>query len=340
MNLSGNVPFTIEAAGTAVSPTNLSNAPSYGDWLVGENYSLTAPATVTTGNGSTYFALWYGSLISTNRTVQGNVTGVLQLRACYVDTPGEACQEPGAPGRLRVDVAPANASVTVNGVPFAVNQTTGYSEVWEDDGKYAVGASLAGYYPTSVQVAVSPGNVSYANLTLRPIQGYLSGTVSPADANLTLTPAATVTVATSGGFNATLVPGTYTLTASLHGYASASVNVTIVYNQTSWANLTLLALFGWVNGTIIPSTARLTANDMSVSVASDGSFSLHLAPGPLWLNGSAPGYLPDSLGPLTLDPLGHLAPRLWLPRATGQVVGSVSPEDASVWVNRTSVSVV
>ena len=340
VNLTASVPVTIEAGGTASSPTQLSSTPSYGNWLVGENYSLTAPLVVTNASGTTYFSLWYGSEVSTNRTVQGDVTGALELHACYVDTLGEPCQEPGAPGWLRVDVAPVLASVTVNGAPVGVNRTTGISEFLENDGNYTIQATDSGYYPSSLGVVVSPGHVSYANLTLRQIPGYLVGTVWPANANMTLTPAATVNVATNGTFKATLVPGAYTLTASLLGYTSAIIEVIIEIGQTTRANLPLQSLFGWVNGTIIPSTAQLTANGMAIPVSSDGLFSLHLAPGPLWLNGSAPGYLPVSLGPLVLDPLGHFAPRLWLPRATGQVLGSVSPENASVWVNGTSVPTV
>ncbi len=338
-NLSSNVPVSIVAAGTAPTPTQLSAVPSYGNWLVGENYSLTAPSSVTSPGGTTsYFALWYGSLISTDPTVSGNVTGPLPLTACYVANPGGFCQTPGAPGQLQVAVQPAGASVTVDGAPLAVNATTGTATAWENDGTYTVAATLAAYYPSSLRVTVTPGNVSYARFSLRRLPGYLNGTVSPAQAVVSVNPTGVVTVAPDGRFHATLLPGAYTVTAALSGYASASANVTIAGNETTWANLTLASQFGWVNGTIFPSSARLQENGRGVAVLPGGQFDLRLAPGSIWLNGSAPGYLSLSLGPLTLAPLGHLAPLLWLPRSTGEVRGTVNPGNASVWVNGSRVA--
>ncbi|MCI4345793.1 MAG: hypothetical protein L3K07_03460 [Thermoplasmata archaeon] len=330
--VSSSVPVTLAVNGTAPLVVSVGPAPTYGGWLVGENYTLSAPVDVTAGASTVHFSLWYGTTISANSTVQGNVSDPVVLRACYVATAGAPCREPGAPGRLHVRVAPATAAVSANGAPFAVDPVTGIGVRWEGDGNYSVHAHLAGYYPILANVTVTPGNVSYANLTLARIPGYLRGTVSPATAVISLSPAGNVTQNATGPFVAALAPGSYTVNASLYGYASASVGVTVLVNRTVWANLTLRPLFGWINGSVVPATASVDVNGVKASVDSSGRFALQRLPGTFWINASAPGYRPVSRGPLELVPLGHLAQRLWLPSASGIVLGTVFPSLASVWV--------
>ncbi|MCI4363261.1 MAG: hypothetical protein L3K13_03035 [Thermoplasmata archaeon] len=330
--VSASVPISLGVGGSAPLGASVGPAPSYGGWLVGENYTLSAPLDVTVGTGTEHFALWYGTTLTNNATLRANVSDPVVLRACYVANAGTPCREPGAPGRLHVHVAPATATVSANGIPFTVDRSTGIGESWENDGNYTVRANLPGYYPVSARISVSPGNISYANLTLQRIPGHLRGLVSPVVAVVSVSPLANVTQNVSGSFGAALVPGAYTVSAALYGYTTERANVTVVINRTVWTNFTLRPLFGWINGSVIPSTASVSLNGVPVSVDSHGRFALQRLPGTFWLNGTAPGYRFASTGPFQLLPLGHLAPRLWLPSATGIVVGTVFPPGASVWV--------
>ena len=123
-------------------------------------------------------------------------------------------------GEIRVDVSPANASVTVGGAP--IETPRGRATVLESPGTVTVAATAPGYVTSSVPVTVRQGRVSYVNLTLA------LPTSPPTIASFTATPSVipvgnstVLSVSASGGVTpytysyANLPPGCTTANASL-----------------------------------------------------------------------------------------------------------------------------
>jgi PEGA domain len=338
--LRASAPTNLTLNGTVPGPAQVAvtNVHAYRDWLVGQRYDLSAPTTVTTPSGEEYFALWFGSFLTTNASVNGTVRGPLDLTACYADSPGGACHMPGAPGRLALSVTPANASVWRNGSAIALDAAGRYT-VWADPGPNSFRASAAGYFPWNGSALVTPGNVTYVNISLVPIKGTIIVHVEPIAASVAIVPARPLTSLGFGYYNASLVPGDYELVATLVAYAPASVPFTVVAIQTAFVNATLAPLPGWINGTITPSGAGVKINGGTVAVNASGEFAARLPPGSYWVNASAPGYAPVSRGPFVMTPFGALSVNLWLPSLNGVLVGTVAPADASVWVSGAAVPV-
>ncbi|HEY6237595.1 MAG TPA: PEGA domain-containing protein, partial [Thermoplasmata archaeon] len=305
-------------------------------------YNVTAPSTAA-WNGTTYsFDYWFGSpggplLYSNDSTLNGAVAGGEHFRACYTPQPRGTCTTPGSPGFLGVSAVPSNAQLTVDGVP--ASPTPVDAPMPESPGRHWVNASAPGYFPLNASFVVTPGNTTWANLTLVAVQGTIAGTVEPTNARVTVdgTP---IPVIAGGSFAVSLLPGTYTVVASVldyYPYTNASVPVTS--SNTTFLPILLVGLPGWINGTVTPaSISVLTLDDQPAPVdPATGVYSLPVAPGVHWVNASAVGYLPASSGPVTMTPFGRTSVDLHLERILGTVAGLVVPSNAVVTLNGTLV---
>ncbi|MCI4347243.1 MAG: PEGA domain-containing protein [Thermoplasmata archaeon] len=333
-------PVNLSVNGTVPGPATLpaSATPRYRDWIGGEAYNLTAPAETNSTGPPSYFALWFGSNISTNLSLSGTVRGPLKFTACYVATPGAACHAPGAPGHLDLASSPVNSTVTINGASVALGPS-GRASFWESPGVYRIHASSPGHYDANRTVSITPGNTSWANLSLRWIPGSLSGRVTPANATVTVRPAGNLSERPDGTFNATLVPGRYTIEATLFRYGPSWANVTIAELRNTTVNLTLPPLPGWINGTVHPSSARVSINGVPGAVSPSGVFSFLRPPGVYFINATSPGYVTQRSGPVSIGPFGSANLPLWLPLATGLIVVNRSEPSTRVWVNYTELAV-
>jgi len=338
-SVNSNVPVNLTVNGTVPVPGNVSlggSAPVAVDALIGETANLTAPATVTDNGSTWYFALWYGSELSTNLTLNATVLGMDHWTAYYVPTYGGPCRAAGAPGRLEVRVDPGNATTHVAHV--ATPLVGGRATLWEYPGDYLVQAWAVGYWSGNATGAVTPGNVTYVNLTLSPVPGLLVGTVSPAGATVELNGSG-VPVRAAGTFDISHLPGTFTLTANLTAYAPyLNSSVTIRFNQTTNVAIVLSPLPGWINGTVAPGNATVRV-DGSLIPVQNGSYSVREGPGTHWVNASATGYYSESSGPLLLVPFGQVSANLSLVLIVGTLNGSVTPATATVELNGAAMNV-
>ncbi|MCI4328140.1 MAG: glycoside hydrolase, partial [Thermoplasmata archaeon] len=337
-SISANVPVNLTLNGTLPFPGNVS-ADSAGvsvDARVGDLANLTAPAQVPVNGSTWYFALWYGSVLSTNLTLNTTVHGPDHWIACYVPVDGGRCEAPGAPGALVVNVRPNTATVKVNHVATPV--VGGQATLNEVPGVYQVQAWAVGHWSSTLNATVTPGNVTYANLTLAAVPGTVAGTVFPFGALVRLN-SSILPVDSSGGFSALAAPGNYTLAATLFGYAPyVNSSVGIQFNQTTFVPITLAPLPGWINGTVSPGNATVTVNGVATN-ASGGSFSVLEGIGTYWVNATASGYYPSSSGPLAMGPFGRLSVNLSMVLIVGTLDGSVTPATATVSLNGHPVNV-
>jgi len=344
-SLAASIPVNVSLNGTVggTGTVGLTPAPSTTLWLVGATYNLTAPST-TTWNGSTYyFDYWFGSesgrlLYSNSSLVTGSVTGGVHLVACYSPQRGGSCRTPGAPGFLNVSVVPAVAQLVVDGVVQTVTQ--GGARLAEWPGNHSVNASAPGYRPVNRSYAVTPGNTTWANLSLFGILGTIAGVVDPATALLTVngTP---LSVFPDGSFAESLPPGTYPVVASAHDYYPfTNPSVVVTSSNTTYLGIVLVGLPGWINGTVTPAAITVvTLNDQPVAVdPATGAYSVHVSPGQYWINATASGYLPASSGPLALGPLGTITVDLALVQILGTLDGVVVPSGAGVTLDGAPVA--
>ncbi|MCI4337553.1 MAG: glycoside hydrolase, partial [Thermoplasmata archaeon] len=336
--LGSNVPVNITVNGTVPFPGNTSvGTGSVGvDALVGDTVNLTAPAQVLVNGTTWFFAAWYGSVDSENFTLATSVHGADRWLACFVPVQGWRCHAAGAPGNLVVNVLPRNATVKVDGVSTAT--PLGTVDLVRTPGPYQVKAWAVGHWPAMAVGNVTPGNVSYVNLTLPAVPGTLAGSVSPTGAAVLLN-STPIAVAANGSFTSSTLPGTYTLSATLYGYASyVNHSVSVQFNQTTYLPITLVPLPGWINGTVFPGNATVTINGADVSVV-NGAYSVQELVGTYWVNATAPGFDPSTSGPLTMVPLGHLVSNLSLVLIVGTLGGTISPAWATVLVDQQPIVV-
>jgi PEGA domain-containing protein len=337
-SIGANVPVNLTLNGTVPFPGNVPAGGSLvgEDALVGDTVNLTAPAQVLVSGSPWYFSVWYGSVDSTNRTLNTSVHGADRWIACYVPAPGGRCHAAGAPGDLVVNVHPIGATLKVDHVTTPT--VAGSVDLLEAPGAFQVQAWAVGHWPASVFANVTPGNVTYVNLTLAPVPGTLAGFVSPAGASVRLN-TTTLPIALNGSFSVATIPGSYTLTASLFGYAPyVNRSVGIQFNQTTFVPITLAPLPGWINGTVAPGNASVTVNGVVVNLT-NGTFSVQEGLGTYWVNATAPGFYPSASGPLTMGPFGRLNANLSLVLIVGTLAGTVDPVTAMVLVNGQSVNV-
>jgi hypothetical protein len=310
--------------------------PTYASWLVGANYTVSVPST-TTANGSTLrFGYWYddGSIVSVGPTLAGNLSGPINLTACYPVAPRVLCSAPGGPGELNLTVLPGSATVTVDGAPLALSAGGG-TEVLAP-GRHVVAAGALGFYHDVVNVTVSPGNQSFVNLSLTPIPGFIVGTIHPAAASL-LIDGRGIAVNATGNFNASVLSGVHVVVAFLVGYLNYSnPTVRVQYGVATPLTINLSPALGVISGTILPDTAAAWINGVPLAV-SNGAFQVSELAGTYWINATAIGYIPGSTGPLQLSSNQQLPVTLVLRPANGSIEGVVSDPSAQVTVNGTPV---
>jgi thermopsin len=150
------------------------------------------------------------------------------------------------------------------------------------------------------------------------VNGSLVGTLSPASARLFADGLRIYDNVTTGAFNASLAPRSWTLSAVANGYMPYSAVVTIASSQTNHTNITLTPFDGTVVGTVSPASAAVAVGGVVVAVSPAGTFSRSVPQGTYTVEGVASGYATASVSVdvsannttyvnLTLQPLTHHA---------------------------------
>ncbi|MED4452355.1 carboxypeptidase regulatory-like domain-containing protein, partial [Metabacillus fastidiosus] len=131
----------------------------------------------------------------------------------------------------------------------------------------------------SVGVVVQSNLTTPVTASLIPEPGTISGTVSPAviGTNVRLVDnngifIDSVVVNPDGSFQfSNLTPGSYTLSATVQGYAATTAGATVLANQTSDVALTLIPNPGTVSGTVISSDNEPLSNTLVQITTSNGT---------------------------------------------------------------------
>ena len=144
-------------------------------------------------------------------------------------------------GTLAGSVTPINAQVWIAGQP--VNVTSGTFSVTLPPGDYTVNASASQYSPHTTIARVKAANTTILTLVLPLAPGWISATVSPSNASVTVD-GRPVTVSASGTFNVTVPSGAHYVNATVPGFGEVDRIVRVNPGATTAVHLVLSALAG------------------------------------------------------------------------------------------------
>jgi hypothetical protein len=188
-------------------------------------------------------------------------------------------------------------------------------------GRYAVMATKNGFDSTAIDVSVSLGDTTIADIfmavsdtTDSPTTGIASGRVIDAfsgeplsDAIVTTNPATSVVNTNANGEYVfeKLVPGNYKIIVNKNGYDKGESEVLVTTGEETTANFSLMVSNGWISGSVtdsetgnILSGVLVTTNPGSSSVLTDslGTYSINnLQPKSYTINAEKNGYLKSTL---------------------------------------------
>ena len=160
---------------------------------------------------------------------------------------------------------------------------------------------VAGTYTHGVSTA---NDTATAQITLNPEtvnNGTIAGTVT--DAAGSALPGATVTAgdvstttASDGSYSLSVAPGEYQVTANANNYQSATASATVTEGSTTTVDFSLTPEDGTISGVVQDTNgnnlggATVTAGSQSATTASNGSYTLTVAPGTYTVEASAQDY--------------------------------------------------
>ena len=138
-------------------------------------------------------------------------------------------------GTLSLTIAPSDATVLINKEDY-----TNRNSIELAPGKYKLEVNKRGYYDTSETVEITLGKKLTKEYTLRQKVGKLQFTVTPLEAEITLTQNGQTKYNWSGMKQLKDIPvGDYDLTATASGYKTKKKNITIEENKTAIEEITL-----------------------------------------------------------------------------------------------------
>lgn len=178
-----------------------------------------------------YFDQASGMLLKYQSSLGSNLTYLLESTNIPMS---------GSGSRLSISVSQADSEVSVNGVPLALNLTTGHAEAFMSPGTYFMSITSSGYSPIFKKITLSAGTTTYENMTLsRSIsQTYtVSGYVAPGNASVVV--GGYVAEINSTGFYSIALPsGAYTISVASYGHYPETRTVNVNGNLSN-ENFTL-----------------------------------------------------------------------------------------------------
>jgi thermopsin len=198
--------------------------------------------------------------------------------------------------------------------------------------------------PTEYVAVPDGGSVAVVRNTVVPLtfeleNGWLTGTVVPPNATLFVNDSTNTSIVhpgATGGFNETVLTGTYSVNATAFGYYRYSTNVTVGFDTATVLAISMIPVNGTLVVNVMPAAAAANATVTIDSVArplSSGSLHRSLPPGMYWVNVTSPGFNTSQATP-TVVSFGTTYDNVTLVLAgNGTIVGLVSPATAYVAVN-------
>ena len=231
-------------------------------------------------------------------------------------------------------------------------------------GSYTIQAGLTNYQTLSQSATVQSNITTTLNLSLTPIPGTVSGTVTSASTSLPLsgvtvsvqqgqTTVATVQTSATGTYTVgNLTPGSYSIVFSLNNYQTITQTQTVTSNATTTANASLQLQPGSIAGVItnalnsVPlSGATVTAMQGATIVAttttgSNGSYQLsNLPPGTYTLSVGATNFQTASQGSVVVAPNATTTVNVSLQPVPGTVSGFITDSVTTNPIQNATVSV-
>ncbi len=272
LNLSG-VAITVTQGGStiATATTDTNGNYSISGIYPGTNYSLQASITnyntqtqspVTVASNTTTFVNL--SLVPQQGTLSGTVTDLITS---------------GTLSGVTIDVIQSNVVVktTTTGTDGA------YTVAALTPGTYTVRATLLHYQTNSSSATILSNQLTTVPCALNPNPGAISGTVTDimttdpisgatVEALQGVSVIATTTTASDGKYTMSgLIPGSYTVQASILHYQTASVSsVAVISDTTATQSLSLQPNSGTLSGTVTDSLSGSTLAGVTISISKGG----------------------------------------------------------------------
>jgi hypothetical protein len=277
--------------------TNLA-LPSHPAFDVGASVTVQVPQTVAIPGDPAHvdqFSGWTGESTSLNFITTLTYSGGANLVATYTAVPAAFIQ-----GFVTPNVAGVALTLDSQPVTLTIYNTTTYQYFLSVSSgqSYYLNCSAPNYVTQNVIVPVTGGQTTWQNFTLVKKPGFITGSVTPRNANLNLSDGVTTVSEnsavnpTDGTFNLAVPFGTYWLNASLSGYTTQTcLGHAIVVIAGAAVVCTLSLTGGWINGTVTPAKTGLTVTINGVSVNNSfGAFSAPEPGGVYTVVSTQPGY--------------------------------------------------
>jgi hypothetical protein len=231
-------------------------------------------------------------------------------------------------GTVNGRIFPTTATAQLGSFPLSL--VAGHYSIRVAPKTYTLSASASGFIAGQVSVTVVVNQTTWANLSLKPADGTLTGTVTPHQAQVSFNGTALHVNASSGGFTKLLPPGKYIVHAQATGYSYANASVSIDSNVTTTVSLTLTRLTGWLVGTVTPVTASVTVDRSSIPVGTTGTFNVTLPTALHNVEASLAGYTVWQ-GRVSIS--ANATTLLAITLEPGWVAGMVNPATANLSLN-------
>ncbi|HEV2317873.1 MAG TPA: hypothetical protein VGV89_09935 [Thermoplasmata archaeon] len=147
----------------------------------------------------------------------------------------------GGPGGLNATVegvvSPSSANVQLDG-QFLHPSGAGSFSSQVQPGPHLIQANAINYRPQQRMFNAQPGQTIWENFTLVLEDGWITGTVSPQDAAVTIN-GVPVHVSNTGAYNQSEKPGYYYINATLGGYVPFYDQEIVLGGAPTWVNISL-----------------------------------------------------------------------------------------------------
>jgi formylglycine-generating enzyme required for sulfatase activity len=225
---------------------------------------------------------------------------------------------------VQIRSTPQGATVLIDGVD------KGKTDVghWYYPGSYELKLNLTGYLPITEKITVREGQTNTFSKTLTKNIAYLTLSVNPADATITIQ-----------GKNYApgeieLIPGHYTVQISRSGYLSQSLEISLELGQRLSRSITLVKNAGTLVVTVSPTDAVLLINKENMG----SQRRIELAPGRYRLELEKTGW--NGISEMIEIELGATLNKSYtLIQKVGKLQFSVTPLDAAVSLKHSDGSV-
>jgi len=258
-------------------------------------------------------------------------------------------------GWVQGTVTDADSGDPISGAMVTIVDT-GVTAITDSSGMYNASNVPVGTYDveithhdydtkTKTGVTVSNATGTTVDETLTMAIGYVEGTITDADDSEPLEnaevvidgPNATATTGSDGTFNISVTVGTYDVVIVASNYQQTTKSVTVTKGMTADLSASLTAGQGWLEGEVtegilsdvpvVGATVKVEGTTITATTDSDGTFNITLKAGTYNINITAPDFDVYVKEGVTVSMGETKSLNVWMEKATGTVVGTVTDKN-------------